>query len=196
MVLLLDVKINRYLCMKIDMIMNDFEKRIENDLIAHLHSKGTIDALMPECPDVEGKWESIAQSYLPDGVREFNAYPLASLGWMMYIGMAIAKYWDEDWSRYACVDDLYGYMLGKTHFDHLDEYILQQVLGLEGNALVAAESITGDCAARVDSALRHSGLQPGTAEAFRAYVACLHQLYRMGMAVQLHSMGYRMAKIR
>jgi len=23
--------------------------------------------------------------------------PLASLGWMMYIGMAVAKMWDEDW---------------------------------------------------------------------------------------------------
>ena len=32
---------------------------------------------------------------------------MASLGWMMYIGMAVAKMWDEDWTAYASLPDLY-----------------------------------------------------------------------------------------
>ena len=29
-----------------------------------------VDERMPECPDVEEKWEEIAKAYIPDGIRE------------------------------------------------------------------------------------------------------------------------------
>ena len=38
----------------------------------------------------------------------------------------------------------------------------------------------------------HQRLEPGTKEAFNAYVACLHQLYLFGGAMQLKPMGYHM----
>lgn len=164
--------------------------------MASLLSKGVIDERMPQCPDVEEKWEQVAQSYLPDGMREFNAYPLSSLGWMMYIGMAVAKYWDEYWEFYGHMSDIYAHLLSKVDYDHLDEYILQRVLELGGEDLNAVQSITGDCAARADSALRHSSVEAGSSEAFHAYVACLHQLYLMGMAMQLHRMGYHMTRVQ
>ena len=41
----------------------------------------------------------------------------------------------------------------------------------------------------------HSTLEPGTKEAFNGYVACLHQLYLMGAAMQLKRMGYHMTKM-
>lgn len=72
------------------------EDIIKEDLKNYLLSKGKIDERLPECPDIEGKWEEMAQAYLPDGIREFNAYPTVSLGWMMFLGMAMAKFWDED----------------------------------------------------------------------------------------------------
>jgi hypothetical protein len=31
-----------------------------------------IDARLPECPDVEEKWEQIAKAYIPDGIKEFR----------------------------------------------------------------------------------------------------------------------------
>ena len=37
--------------------------------------------------------------------------------------------------------------------------------------------------------------ETGTKEAFHAYVACLHQLYLAGVAMQLKRMGYRMTKM-
>ena len=33
-------------------------------------------------------------------------------------------------------------------------------------------------------------------EAFNGYVACLHQLYLMGVAMQLKRMGYHMTKMK
>ena len=101
-----------------------------------------VDERMPECPDVEEKWEVIAKAYIPDGIREFQDFPSASLGWMMYIGMAVAKMWDTEWEIYSKIEDLYAYMRDK-----------------------------------------------------RGYVACLHQLYLFGAAMQLKRMGYHMTKM-
>ncbi len=116
-----------------------------------------------------------------EGMREFQDFPSASLGWMMYIGMAVAKMWDTEWevmeqreqsdaridsaeSRqnstegqiYSKIEDLYAYMRDKRGYDQMDEYISEEVNG---------------------------------------YVACLHQLYLMGAAVQLKRMGYHMTKM-
>ena len=182
------------------MKFNDFEEKLQQDLHQYLLSMNEVDNYMPECPDVEERWELIAQTYLPDGIREFNDYPTASLGWMMYIGMAVAKYWDAelltaDANNRALTDNIYAYMRDKRGYDHMDEYIREEVLLLKGNEYTALEKLTGECASRVYNVLRHQNIEPGSKEAFRAYVACLHQLYLMGMAVQLKRMGYHMEKM-
>ena len=56
---------------------------MHKDVHEYLTRRGAVDERLPECPDVEERWEAIAKAYLPDGVREFNQYPTASLGWMM-----------------------------------------------------------------------------------------------------------------
>ena len=68
-------------------------------------------------------------------------------------------------------------------------------IGIGIARLFAAEGakVVADCAGRVYSSLRHSQLEPGTAEAFRGYISCLHQLYLAGMCVQLHRLGYHMS---
>ena len=150
---------------------------------------------MPEYPDVEEKWAAIAQSYLPDGIREFQNYPNASLGWMMYVGMAIAKMWDTEWDVYSKLEDIYIYLRDKRGYDSMDEYIRQDVLLLDGEDYTSLEKLVGECASRVHSALMRQRIEPGTKEAFHAYVACLHQLYLMGAAMQLNRMGYHMTKM-
>ena len=77
--------------------MENFEEILRKDLHQFLQSMKEVDERLPECPDVEDKWEEIAKAYIPDGIREFQEYPSASLGWMMYIGMAVAKMWDTEW---------------------------------------------------------------------------------------------------
>ncbi len=170
----------------------DFEDVIRKDLHGYLHGIGKLDGRLPECPDVEAQWEPIAKAYLPDGVREFNGYPTVSLGWMMYIGIAVAKFWDTEWEIYSNVSDLYVYIRDKRGYDNLDEYVRENVLMLSGDDYDAMEKLVGECASRVYNMLRHSGMEAGTPEAFRAYVSCLHQLYLMGVAMQLNRMGYHM----
>lgn len=175
--------------------METFEEKLHQDLHQFLISMKEVDEHLPQCPDVEDKWEQIAKSYIPDGVREFTRYPTASLGWMMYIGMAVAKYWDDEWEIYSKIDDLYGYMRDKRGYDEMDEYIREEVLMLNGVDNVVLEKVAGECASRVNSLLMHQYIEPGTKEAFEAYVSCLHQLYLMGAAMQLKRMGYHMTKM-
>ena len=175
--------------------MENFEEQLRNDLHQFLQTLQEVDERLPECPDIEEKWEAIAKAYIPDGIREFTDYPSVSLGWMMYIGMAVAKMWDVEWEIYSKIEDLYVYMRDKRGYDAMDEYIREEVLLLEGEAYGALEKLVGECASRIYNALRRQNIEPGTKEAFNGYVACLHQLYLFGAAIQLKRMGYRMTKM-
>ena len=169
-----------------------FEDKISQDLRSYLLLRNEIDAKFPQAIDIEEKWVAIGQSYIPDGAREFRNYPSASLAWMMYIGMAVAQFWEDDWEKYSKKADLYLYLRDKEGYDTMDEYIRRDVLGLKGEAFTATEALVQECAERTHSALCRENIEPGTTEAFAAYVSCLHQLYLSGMAVQLKRLGYRM----
>ncbi len=175
--------------------MEDFAATLLADLHRFLTARDAVDDHLPECPDVESKWPPVAEAYLPDGVREFATYPIASLGWMMFIGMAIAKMWDQDWEKYASVDDLYTPLRDQRGYDNLDEYIMDEVLEIHGDAAEQLQTLVGDSAEHVKRAIFKQDIEPGTVEAFKAYVAGLQCMYQMGMAVQLKSMGYHMTKL-
>lgn len=177
------------------MDIKKFEEDLHHDLHEYFKGKKELDERFAECPDVEEKWEAIANAYLADGMREFANYPTASLGWMMFIGMALAQYWDTEWEIYDQVPDLYVYMRDKRDFDHLDEYICEEVLHLEKDQQRATSEMISECAARVLNILQHADIQPGTKEAFQGYVACIHQMYLMGMGIQLHRLGYHMTRL-
>ena len=97
--------------------MENFEEQLRKDLHQFLLTMKEVDERLPECPDVDEKWEEIAKAYIPDGIREFQDFPSASLGWMMYIGMAVAKMWDTEWEIYSKIEDLYAYMRDKRGFN-------------------------------------------------------------------------------
>lgn len=175
--------------------MDKFEELIQRDLQKYLLSTNEIDERLPECPDVEEQWETIANVYIPDGVREFQHYPIASLGWMMYIGMAVAKMWDDDWNYYSAKENLYIYLRDKRGFDTMDEYICKDFLKLSNKNLSTTEELVSECASRVHNALMHQHFEPGTKKAFLGYVSCLHQLYLFGVAIQLKRLGYHMTRI-
>lgn len=173
----------------------NFEESVRKNLVDFLIVHGALDSHVPECPDVEAKWPEIAQSYIPDGVREFEGYPTVSLGWMMFIGMAMAYYWDKDWTAASEWETPYAEIREKRGFDNLDEAVVEDILGYTGQTAEKVTKLVGDCASRVLSQLRHAPVEAGTEVAFRHYVACLHQLYLAGMAMELNALGYHMTPL-
>ncbi len=174
---------------------SDFEVLFRDNLAAYLQGLNEVDAHLPEAPDIENLWARVGESYLPDAMREFNEYPTVAFGWIMYVGMAIAKYWDEDWELYSKVDDLYHYLRDKIDFDHLDDYVREKVLLLSADEADRLQHVVSESSARVYTQLRHLPVEPGTESAFRAFVAALHEMYLMGAAMQLWRMGYHMTKL-
>lgn len=88
----------------------------------------------------------------------------------MYIGMAVAKYWDEDWELYSKVEDIYKYLRDRIDFDHMDDYILDKVLLLDANAKEDA----GACRrVRIAHAEQAPASRCGTRQS-----ECLLRLYR------------------
>lgn len=173
------------------------ENIFKEDLHQFLLNVRMIDERLPEVSDLEELWPGIAKSYMPDAIREFNgAYPRVALGWMMYIGMALAKYWDVEWTTYSKVTDLYAYLRDRIDFDHMDDYICNNVLCLDKNSRKPIDNVVGECASRTYSKLCHMRLESGSKEAFLTFVAALHQMYLMGIAVELHELGYHMTKIQ
>lgn len=176
-------------------IVVDLEAKVREDLVGFLRRKGAIDAIVPVCPDVEGKWGVIARAYLPDGAREFTRYPVVSLGWMMFVGMAVAFFWDTDWERYGSKNDIYESLRDMRGYDNLDEAVVEDVLKLKGEEAERLTSLAAETSSGVYNMLRHEQVEPGTQAAFGCYVAALHQLYLAGMAVELNALGYRMTPL-
>lgn len=175
----------------------EFEEFIKEDLHRFLTAIGRVDKKLPECPDLDEIWPGIATAYLPDGVREFQEYPLTSLGWPMFIGMAGARFWDEDWVKYSEMggEGIYTMLRDATGFDNMDDYILEKVIGLSADEEKEIASTVGECAARVLNAISHSGIEPGTPAAVKAYETAIKELYRMGVAMELNRLGYHMTAI-
>lgn len=176
-------------------IVKTFEDKVKNDLTTFLQQKGALDAHLPECPDVEEKWAIIGRAYLPDGAREFQQYPVVSLGWIMFVGMAMAYYWDTDWEANANRTDYYEALREKNGYDNLDETVVKTVLGYDGEAADKMIELVAECASRVYNLLSHEQVENGTQEAFGCYVAALHQLYLAGMQMQLNALGYHMTPL-
>jgi hypothetical protein len=91
-----------------------FETTLCNFLDRYLVDRDCIDMHKPECPDVADKMVDILNSFIHDAVKEYNSYPLATLSWIMYTGMALAKYWDLEWDVYSKFGKWNLYFLSNT----------------------------------------------------------------------------------
>lgn len=173
-------------------IVEEFEQKVRKDLLSFLQKKEALDEHVPECPDVEEKWSIIARAYMPDGAREFKDYPVVSLGWMMFIGMAMSYYWDTDWEKYSSLQNYYEKLRDKKGYDNLDETVVEGLLGYAGETAEKITELVAECASRVYGLLSHEQVEPGTEAAIGCYIAALHQLYLAGMAMELNALGYHM----
>ena len=113
----------------------------------------------------------------------------------MFLGMAITKYWDEDWDKYNSAENLYEQIRNARGYDNMDEYILEEILKLDADTRTKISKTVAECASRTESILRHEPIEPGSEEAFRAYIYSLRQMYAMGMAMELKRLGYHMTEL-
>ncbi|MCR5313440.1 MAG: hypothetical protein K6E54_07340 [Bacteroidaceae bacterium] len=175
--------------------LDNYEQQLKEHLLRMLTSMELLDKQLLESPDISEKWDELAQSYITDAMKEIVNYPTVALGWAMYLGMAVARFWDDDWSIYSKVPNLYEYLRNKRGFDYMDEVVRGEILGLEGDDFDRMERIVQDCAHQVVGKIRHEQIEPQSPMAFYVYVRSVKVLYLIGAAIELKTLGYKFEKV-
>ena len=135
------------------------------------------------------KTEGPITSFYPEVVKEFNGYPEYCLACAGYLGMAVANLWDKDWAHYANAP--YSHFLGKRGFDDMDDHITECILHETRHSVAAMQT----CALEAHHFLMRESPEPGTADAYRKFLATSEVMYRIGAAIELCRQGYRMEAV-
>lgn len=160
--------------------LNRFENGLNQQLVDYLQQEGLLDSILPDTPDLDELFERIGTAYITDGVREFQNYPVASLGWMMFVGMAAAYEWDDDWQALEADEHPYERWRDVRGYDLMDEYIREEVLRLAGEASGRVADVVEHCARMVYASIQHEQIESSTPRAFYAFVRCLQSTLPYG----------------
>lgn len=175
--------------------LNAYEQKLVQGLLKLSTDMQLLEGKLLETPDITDKWHGIDAEYVTDAVKEFAKYPTVALGWAMYVGMAVARYWDEDWTVYSQVPNLYTHIRDKRGFDYLDEVVRGDILGLKDAAYTACEDQVRTLSQFVLDQMRHEQFEAGTAIAFHVYARSIKVLYRLGAAIELRRNGYNLVAV-
>ena len=169
--------------------MEEYKDRLASHLLAVCTDAGLLKGTMLQTPDIDEAWLRYAPSFYGDAVRNFNEYPEFCLGCAGYLGMAVANLWDKDWERYQSA--LYSHFLGKRGFDDMDDHITECILHETRSSTAAMQT----CALEAHHFLMRESPEPGTASAYRLFLATVEVMYRIGAAIELCRLGYRFEKL-
>ncbi len=170
--------------------LDNYEQTLTQKLVQLLTGIGRLEGQLLPSEDLDNLWEPLARGYLPDGIREIAQYPTVSLGWMMYIGMAVAHMWDKDWALLQKQPDAYLWLQQPRGFDAMDEHIVQDILKLQGEDAERLEEVVRTAATLALTQIRREGIEPQSPMAFHVYVRSIHALYLTGISMELKRLGY------
>ena len=110
--------------------------------------------------------------------------------------MAMAALWDSDWEQYGAIPagELYQQIRDARGWDELDEYVLEEAIGLrkESDEAKRYTAFLRRATEQAYSALMHERAEPSTPLAFQLYGRTLYALYRLGVALGLNLLGYKL----
>ncbi len=175
--------------------LNCFENKVQNELLKLCTEYNMLDGILLATDDVDDIWKEMAPEYVADAVREIQNYPEVSVSWAMYLGMAVAYGWDEDWEK--CKETPYSSYYGDQGFDNMDDHIVRDVLGcpLEGTDAEQIVDMVRRCGQTTVSLIRLENIEPSTPMAFHAFARAIKAMFRIGAAIQMRRMGYKFEKV-
>ncbi|MBQ0077497.1 MAG: hypothetical protein KBS55_02535 [Bacteroidales bacterium] len=176
-------------------LYDNYEKTLLDGLLKLCSGEGLLEGELLSSPDIDEKWDDLVRDFVADAVYQFNDYPEATIAWPAFIGIAIALYWDRDWSTYkGCT---YKGLYGERGFDDLDEHVLRDLMGLKLDS-PQAKKISGtlnNCALAAMGLIRHEGIEPQTSQGFFILARTYWVMYRIGAAIALRWLKYRLQPV-
>lgn len=169
--------------------MPEYKDRLLEHLLRVCTSEGLLKGKLLASPDIDDAWLRYAPSFYGDAVLNFNSYPEFCLACAGYLGMAVAHMWDEDWPRYRDVP--YSFFYGPRGFDDMDDRITAGILHDDGSCVRAMEL----CSVESYHFLIKESPEPGTADAYRKFLASAEVVFRIGAAIGLLRLGYSLVAV-
>lgn len=181
--------------------LDRFESILSEGLLKIIRGAGLLpylefDEKLVASPDIDELWDkSLMKDYVADAVVNFNDYPEAAISFAAFLGMAVAHYWDEDWSTHS--NDSYSNFYGDRKFDDIDEHILRDIIGfsLDSSEARKISDCFLSCAIACLGLIQHESIETQTEMGFYILSRCYTVLYRLGAAVELNRLGYRNIKV-
>ena len=172
-----------------------FENNLLQELMKLCTSHKMLEGTLLASDDIDERWKEYAPEYMADAVPQVNAFPAAAIAWAGYVGMAVAHRWDENWSEYAT--EPYNKLHGEQGFDDMDEYIVQNILGLslEDEAAQKIEEMMRRCANTAITYIRREETEAQSTKAFYIFARTTRSMFRIGAAMELHRLGYKFEKV-
>lgn len=176
--------------------LDNFEHRLREQLLRYCTEKKMLDGQLLESDDITDYWHRVQEKYIADAVMEVTTYPLVSLAWATYLGMAVAYCWDVDWTTYS--NTPYEQFYGSEGFDNMDDHIVVDILGLplkSDEAITLVKAIQNIAQTAV-SAIHHERIEPQSPEAYHVFVRACNVMFSIGASIELHQLGYKFEKIQ
>lgn len=176
-------------------LYDKFEEILQKNLISYCTAEGCIPGGLLQSVDIDDKWEIWIKEYFADAIKEYNAYPQVCFAWAGYVGLALAKMWDSDWTSYK--DLPYSSLYGERGFDDLDDNVTTKILGLDLESYEAKDiaRILRSCATEAISLIRHQGIEAQSVDAFYVIVRGVQVIFRIGETIGLHKLGYKLTAV-
>ena len=178
--------------MEIKDYLDKFEEKLKDELIYLCTSYEMLNGNLLETIDVEQRWTDFSPEYVADAIKEIKDYPTVSVAWAAFIGAAVAYYWDKDTTMFGACK--YKSFYGPNGFDDMDEYILYKILHLtpEDKEAKDLENMIRRCGEKTVSMIRHEQIEPQSPIAFHVFARAIKVMYRIGAALELKRLGYKL----
>lgn len=175
-------------------VLRDFETAQMNALLRLCTEFGYANGTLLNSEDIDNKWDEMAAEYIADAVSQIAEYPLVSLAWAAYLGMAVANGWDGNWDETAKAG--YKSYYGDRGFDDMDDHIVRDILRipLASKASQELTEMVFRLAELTNKNLR-AHFAPQTNEAFQGFARACKLMYRMGASIELKRLGYKFERI-
>ena len=172
-----------------------YEEKLQQEILKMCKSLGMLDNELLSSEDIDQKWKEWAPEYISEALPEVNSYPEFAIACAGYAGMAVAHWWDQDWGRHHGTP--YQKLHGPRGFDDMDEYIVQNILGLTLDSVEAKQimNILLCCAQKAVDFIRHEQIEAQTVKAFHIFARTVKVMFRTGAALQLKRLGYKFHKV-
>ncbi len=173
--------------------LDNYENRLQEEMVKLCTSQGLMSGQLLASEDLEETWARMAPGYMADSVSQINSFPAAAIAWAGYVGMAVAKWWDEDWAAHC--NDAYETLHGSEGFDDMDEHIMDEVLHLSAEEHSRMEETMRSCAHLAMGMIRAEQIEAQSTRAFYVFARTERVMFRVGASLELARLGYRYEKV-